>query len=110
MKKIPGFIAAILVIIIAMLCFMALASIEAGNFARALHCTVPAIAAGFFVRYIRRKEALATIRELAMLAYERSPKAVPRGPFRRDTKAVLRYLSPDERDRFRRARERAGCG
>ena len=110
MKKIPGIIAALLAIAVVVLCFAALASVEAGNFPRALHCTVPAIAAGFFFRYIRKKKAMATIRELAMLAYERSSKTVPRGPFRRDTKAVLRYLSPDERDRFRRARERVGCG
>lgn len=110
MKKISGFIAALLAFAIAGLCFAALANIEAGRFNHAFHCTVPAIAAGFFFRYIRKKDALATIRELVMLAYERSPKVVPRGTFRRNAKAVFRYLSPDERDKYRKAKERVGCG
>lgn len=107
MKKMSYFAYALILVAVT-LAVIAMGKIEAEEFAEVRHYVLPIIASYFFSRYILKKEAMATIRELARMAYERSPKNLSLMLFRRDADNVLHYLTTAEKYRYRRSQERLG--
>ena len=108
MKKIPLVFATLLAAAIAFFTFKVMAACEEANLPEIFHYSIPLWMAYFSRRYIVKKESLRTMRELAYLAFERSPKTKLRGQFLRYPKEAERYLSAEERDKFRIAGERLG--
>ena len=98
------------ILTIAIICFFfkQMAYTEEGNITEVMHYMISMIIAILSRRYIVRKEAMKTMKELAHLAYERSPKTRLRGQFLRYPKEAERYLTVEERDRFRLCMERLG--
>lgn len=110
MKKAPRIFAALLAAAIALLFFEMMSACEEANLPALLHYSVSLLIAWYSRRYIVKKESFRTMRELAYLAYERSPKTKLRGQFLRYPKEAERFLSTEERSKFRIAGERLGMG
>ena len=108
MKKIPFILSALLAAAIAYFGLKIMAACEAANMPELIHNSIPLCMAYLSRRYIVKKEALRTMRDLAYLAYERSPKKRLRGQFLRYPKEAEPYLSVEERNKFRIAGERLG--
>ena len=94
--KSSKFLSVVLASTLFLLFFLAMGKVETGDFAAFRHFGLAFVLVFIPYKTVRKKEAMAIEKDLSSRAYNRSPRELIPGAFRRRPELVKKYLTANE--------------